>query len=255
MAQRIRIGLLTPSSNTVMEPRVADLLDGLDGVTAHFGRFRVTSIKMDDQSLGQFGFEPQLAAADLLADAKCHVIAWGGTSGGWLGPDNDRRLCAAIREATGIPATTSTLATLDAFGALGVRRYGLATPYLAEVQEAIQSTFRSEGFECVAERHLEDPGNFSFARYDEETVGRLASEVAAEAPDAVAIYCTNFDGPRVAPEVERRHGVPVLDSISVTLWHALRLAGRDTSSLTRWGRIFAHDIPANSGLRGRPVPA
>lgn len=251
MSSRLRIGLLTPSSNTVMEPRVGDILSGIDGVTAHFGRFRVTQISMSDEALGQFSFEPQLAAADLLADARCDVIAWGGTSGGWLGPENDRRLCRAITEATGIPSTTSTLALLDAFRAIGAQTYGLATPYLDEVQDAIRKNFDAEGFRCVAERHLGDPGNFSFADYDEETVARLIDEVAEGGPEAIAVYCTNFDGPRVAPRVERARNVTVLDSIAVTLWHAMRLVGRDTADMVRWGRIFAHDIPEGA-FRGAP---
>ncbi|KZY24572.1 Asp/Glu/hydantoin racemase, partial [Sulfitobacter sp. HI0040] len=172
MQTRVRIGLLTPSSNTVMEPRVAELLAELPQVTAHFGRFRVVRIAMSDDALGQFSFEPQLAAADLLADAKCDVIAWGGTSGGWLGVENDRALCHAITERTGVPATTSTLATLDAFRAMGASRYALATPYLEEVQNAIITNFAKVGFDCVHERHLEDPGNFTFAQYDEDTIAQ-----------------------------------------------------------------------------------
>ena len=243
MTSPLRIGLLTPSSNTIMEPRIAELLTGLPKVSAHFARFRVTQIAMSDEALGQFSFAPQLAAADLLADAKCDVIAWGGTSGGWLGADNDERLCRAITEQTGVPATTSTLATLAAFRALGATNYGLATPYLDEVQTAIIHNFAALGFSCQAERHLQDPGNFSFAQYSETEVGALIREVAAAGPQAIAVYCTNFDGPRVAPDIERDNGIAVLDSISVTLWHALRLAGFDTAPLADWGQIFRCALP------------
>lgn len=243
MQTRVRIGLLTPSSNTVMEPRVAELLADLPEVTAHFGRFRVVRIAMSDDALGQFTFDPQIAAAELLADARCDVIAWGGTSGGWLGAENDRALCRAITERTGAPTTTSTLATLDAFRTLGATRYALATPYLDEVQTAIIRNFDTLGFDCVQERHLEDPGNFSFAQYDETTIGDLIREVARTRPQAISVFCTNFDGPRVAPVVEAETGIPVLDSISVTIWHALRLVGFDTAPLATWGRIFERPLP------------
>ncbi|KZY04965.1 maleate cis-trans isomerase family protein [Sulfitobacter sp. HI0023] len=255
MQTRVRIGLLTPSSNTVMEPRVAELLAELPQVTAHFGRFRVVRIAMSDDALGQFSFEPQLAAADLLADAKCDVIAWGGTSGGWLGVENDRALCHAITERTGVPATTSTLATLDAFRAMGASRYALATPYLEEVQNAIITNFAKVGFDCVHERHLEDPGNFTFAQYDEDTIAQMIREVAAKTPDAITVFCTNFDGPRVAPTVEGETGIPVFDSISVTLWHALRRIGFDTAPLSRWGRIFECPLPRNDTRGAEQVSA
>lgn len=255
MQTNVRIGLLTPSSNTVMEPRVAELLGDLPDVTAHFSRLRVVRISMSDDALGQFSFDPLLEAADLLADAKCDVIAWGGTSGGWLGKDNDQALCHAITERTGVPATTSALATLDAFRALGATKYALATPYLEEVQTAICANFAGLGFECVSETHLEDPGNFSFAQYDESRVGDLIRQVAAASPQAIAVFCTNFDGPRVSPVVESETGIPVLDSIAVTIWHALRCVGYDTASLERWGRIFNCALPTEGTRTAAPVPA
>lgn len=247
MTKRIRVGLLTPSSNTIMEPRAAQLVAELDGISVHFGRFSVTRISMGEDALNQFQFGPQIAAAELLADAKCDVIAWGGTSGGWLGVENDRRLCEAISERTGIPATTSTLATLDGFRAVGAKTYGLATPYLDEIQQAIIANFGALNFDCVAERHLEDPGNFSFSEYREPTIAALVREVAVKRPEAIAVFCTNFDGPCVAPEIERAINIPVLDSISVTLWHALRLVNFDTSVMARWGTIFSCPLPESAG--------
>jgi len=253
MAAQVRVGLLTPSSNTVMEPRAAQLFADLPGVSVHFGRFRVTRISMGEDALGQFEFDPQIAAAELLADAKCDVIAWGGTSGGWLGAKNDRELCEEITERTGVPATTSTLATLDGFRVLGAKTYGLATPYLNEIQQAIVENFGALNFECVAERHLEDPGNFSFALYDETVVADLIRDVAAKSPEAIAVYCTNFDGTSVAPNLERETNIPVLDSISVTIWHALRLIGYDTSGMSKWGRIFSCGLPESAQQASSPI--
>ena len=42
------LGMLTPSSNTVLEPMTVEMLRGLDDVSAHFGRFRVTEISLSD---------------------------------------------------------------------------------------------------------------------------------------------------------------------------------------------------------------
>ena len=67
----------------------------------------------------------------------------------------------------------------------------------------------------------------------------MVRTVAAEGCDAAAIVCTNLSGTAIAPELERELGIPVLDSIAVTLWGALRLLSVDTSPLARWGRLFA----------------
>ncbi|WIY27410.1 maleate cis-trans isomerase family protein [Parasedimentitalea psychrophila] len=242
MSHRWKLGLLTPSSNTIMEPQAANVVADLSDVSVHFARFGVTEISLSESALGQFQFAPQLQAAELLADAKSDVIAWGGTSGGWVGIDNDHELCRLITERTGTPATTSTLALLEAFKALGVSKYALVTPYLSDVQSAIETNFAAQGFQCVSERHLEDKGNYSFSEYDEATIERMVREVAQDKPEAIAIYCTNFNGTRIAPLLEEELGIPVLDSVSFTIWHAMLLAGCDASRVRGWGCLFQETL-------------
>lgn len=62
----------------------------------------------------QFDHTSMVAAAELLRTADVDVLAWNGTAGSWLGPDQDRETVQRIQGATGVPATTSTLAYLDA---------------------------------------------------------------------------------------------------------------------------------------------
>lgn len=238
MAPYLKLGLLTPSSNTIMEPQAAAVVAGLDNVSVHFGRFRVTEISMSGDALGQFNFGPQLAAAELLGDARMNVIAWGGTSGSWLGRANDEELCRQITARCGVPATTSTLALFAAFEALNVKSYGLVTPYLSEIQEQILKNFADEGYSCTGDRRLEDRGNYSFAEYEEATIAGMVREVAAGKPDAIAIQCTNFNGTRIAPALEEELGIPVLDSVAFTIWHSLNLAGFDPRRVKGWGRLF-----------------
>src|SRR5947208_15111320 len=121
---RKRLGMITPSSNSVLEPVTSGMLAGVTDVTAHFSRFRVTEIALDVAALNQFDASVMLPAADLLADAKVEAIAWNGTSASWLGSGRDRSLCAAITARTSAPATTSTLACIDAVRAVGVGRVG-----------------------------------------------------------------------------------------------------------------------------------
>lgn len=232
MDTAIRLGMLTPSSNTVLEPATAALLAATPHITAHFQRLRVLSITLEGGSTGQFDAGPMVAAAEMLADAKVHALCWNGTSGAWLGLEADRAVCAAVTRATGIACTTATLALHDALRALGARRVGLVTPYLGSVQAAILANLRAEGFATAGERHLEDPGNYSFADHPPALVTRLVREVAAEGCDAIAIHCTNFRGLDAAAELP---GVAVLDSVAVALWGALRAAGGDVTSVPALG--------------------
>lgn len=233
-----RLGMLTPSSNTVLEPLTAAMLADLPDATAHFARFRVVKISMDADALGQFTNEPMLAAADLLADAKVQSICWNGTSSGWLGFDTDRTLIAEIETRTGIKACSSILAMNELLETFEAKRLAFVTPYLPEIQTRILANYRAAGYEIAAERHLNDPGNFSFATYSEAEILDLCRAVASEKPDAIAIFCTNFRGARLAPIIETETGIPVLDSVSTALWKSLQVAGDDPRRVAGWGQLF-----------------
>ena len=80
-----RLGVLVPSSNTVVELETAKLLPEDGSVTMHVSRLRVVSIASDDGSLAQFAADKVVAAAELLADAEVETILWNGTAASWLG--------------------------------------------------------------------------------------------------------------------------------------------------------------------------
>lgn len=246
MATRVRLGMLTPSSNTVLEPVASGMVAGVDGVTVHFGRFPVTEISLRPRALGQFDDAPMRAAARLLADARVDAICWNGTSAGWLGLDSDRRLCDAISGDVGVPVVSSVLALVEAFRLAGVRRYGLVTPYLDEIQSRILATFATEGFECAAEEHLRDPGNYSFALVEPSTLSEMARAVARARPDAITTFCTNLWAAPLVPGLEAELAVPVYDTVATGIWAALRATGVDTARVQGWGRLFTDPATATA---------
>ena len=238
MTHSARLGMLTPSSNTVLEPVTSAMLSQLPDVTAHFSRFKVTEIALSEQALRQFDDSEILRAAELLAHAKVDVIAWNGTSASWLGFDRDERLCERITAATGIAACTTVLAYREIFRRTGAGRIGLVTPYLDDVQRKIMSNWGAAGFRCTAERHLSRQDNFSFAEVSEAAVADLVREVVREGCDAVAIVCTNMRGAGAVEALERELGTPIYDSIAVTLWKSLVVAGVDPTRVQGWGSLF-----------------
>jgi maleate isomerase len=235
---RVRIGMLTPSSNTILEPVTAQILARLPDVSVHFSRFRVTEIALDSIALGQFDERPMLAAAELLADAKVDVISWNGTSAGWLGLDSDRRLCERITAVTGISASTSVLSLFEVLARRAERRIGLVTPYTDDVQSAIIEGFSKEGVDVVAERHLGIRDNFSFSEVSEATLAAMIGEVAAAEPDAVAVFCTNLRAASIVPALEKRYDLAVHDSIVTAAYGALKAAGVNLDRMVGFGRMF-----------------
>jgi maleate isomerase len=234
--------MLTPSSNTTLEPVTTAMLAGLTETSAHFSRFKVTEIALSGNALAQFDLTNILAAAELLSHARCQVIGWSGTAAGWLGFDVDRHLCAAVERQTGARACTSVLALNEIFELTGVRRFGLVTPYRDDVQAAIVANYARAGYDCVAQRHLDLQDNFLFSEVTDQQLRAMVREVVggapAERPDAVAILCTNLRGTPLVEELEHEFGVPIYDSIATVVWKALRLAGVDTRRVQGWGRLF-----------------
>lgn len=237
----IRIGVLTPSSNTALEPLTSAIVATLPGCSAHFSRFTVTEISLTPQALGQFDDAKILAAAELLADARVDVIAWSGTAAGWRGFDTDRQLAERITQRTRIPATTAVLALNELMALRDVRRLGLVTPYTPDVQQRIVQNYAAIGVEVVAERHLGICVNHDFALVEPAQLRSMMDEVVEAAtarPQAIATYCTNLRAAHLAEAVEAALDITLLDTVSTTVWGALRAVGADPAAVRGWGRLF-----------------
>jgi maleate isomerase len=233
----VRLGMLTPSSNTVVEPVTTAMLSGLPNVSAHFSRFKVTEIAIGESSDRQFGEDEILRAADLLTHAQVNVIAWNAS---WLGFERDEQLCERIVSATRVAACTSVLAFREIFQRTGVSRVGLVTPYVDEVQAKILENWSRSGVLCPAERHCGLRDNFAFAEVSEHEIAEMARAVGRTGVDAVAIVCTNMRGAGLAEKLEGELGVPVYDSIATTLWKSLLLAEVSPAQIRGWGSLFSN---------------
>jgi maleate isomerase len=233
-----RIGMITPSSNTVVEPTTMAVTAGLEPpLTTHYTRIEVKTISLEVDSLAHFQPDTFVRAAELLADASMDVIAWNGTAGAWQGLAVDAEVRAAITGATGVPSTTATLAQRKAFEVFGIQRFALAVPYLSNVRDAIVATFAQAGVECCNSATLEISDNAAFAEVSPETIRALVERSDAPDAQAIAIICTNLPAAWLIEDLETALQKPVFDSTLVTIWHALRLAGRH-ETIRGWGRLF-----------------
>ncbi|MDP2079869.1 aspartate/glutamate racemase family protein [Pseudotabrizicola sp.] len=231
--------MLVPSSNTVLEPYTSAMFQAVgDRGSVHYARFRVVEISLSSASRGQFDLGPILEAAERLAETEPDLIVWNGTSASWLGLETDHRLCAAITERTGVAATSTSLAFDALFQGMGIRRIAVVTPYLPEIQTRIVANLALRGISVVAEAHLSDKGNHSFAGYGPDVVADLVRKVASAGPEAIAIICTNFRGAGVAEMLEADLTIPVFDSVAVTAAYAMHATGLDPSLVRGWGSVF-----------------
>lgn len=243
----IRIGMILPSSNTVVEPvacaMLADLCAarpaGAAPVSVHFSRFALTAVQVENPAAAYYDSGALLGAAMLLADARCQVICWNGSAGGLVGFARDRQLCREIEAATGIAATTASLALLEQFHASGVKRFCMATLNPPQMNETIKAHFAAEGFDCVASTHRTDiADNFAMAQVAPDEIAAAAKVCVASCgpakPDALIVYGTNTRGAPVARALQQTLGIPVFDSVAWGVFGALRKANAGIDSLTAW---------------------
>jgi maleate isomerase len=246
-----RIGFITPSSNAALEPLTYMMVDRLaDLVSVHFSRLAVRTLTLDDRDVGQFQIDRMLEAAAELKDAEVDAILWNGTSGGWTGRgmDTDRELCRRITEATGVPASTSSLAQAEVFALYGIARYGLAVPYLEGPTRKMLQTYADEGYEGVSHAAMGEYVNTRIGATPFEQIRALLR--AADSPQAqcLMVGCTNWPAAPLLDEMEAELGKPIFDSIAVTLWKALQMVGI-ARPIHGWGALLRRD-PTVAALDG-----
>lgn len=244
----LRLGHITPSSNTVLEPLTEALNAPFAGrVTHHFSRVAVTHLALAESADRQFAPAPMLAAARLLADARPQAIVWNGTAASWRGLAHDLALCRAIEAETGIPATTTTRAFYRVFRHHGFRRIALAVPYTADVTARLAAEYAAQGFTVPHAARLDLADNLAIGATSPDARRALLREAAAPGPDGarpdcIAVVCTNLDAASLAAEMEAELGLPIVDSIAITFLAACRLAGLDAAQ-PGWGRVMATPLP------------
>ena len=213
----MRLGLLIPSSNIVLEPLTVSLQMQTPNLTIHIARLGVLDVQLNANSRSQFQLDVQVTAAKLLGDANVDRITWGGTSASWLGVAHDEAFVWRMEQETGIPTTTCVLDINNRLANLGVTRLGLVTPYSNEVAGQINRNYTDMGFNVVASRNHGGTLSNDFAAIKSSVIAQMIQEVAAAKPDAIVIMCTNMAGAQKAIQLESDLGLPILDSAAITL--------------------------------------
>jgi maleate isomerase len=195
---------------------------------------------MLDADRDQFTVPTMVAAAASLADAYMDAILWNGTSACWNGIASDHEMCAAITEATRLPASTSTLAQFDVLERFGVERFALAVPYRDDVTARTADTYAEGGYRAVSRANLALTVGKEMADVPIATIRELIR--AADSPEAqcVVVICTGLPAALAVAEMERELGKPIFDSVAVTFWKALQMV-EVPSEISGWGSLLQGD--------------
>lgn len=226
-AESTRIGFIELSTSIAVSAEVPGVLPS--GVNALMTRLRLPGGEVSAAALDRMVSGDRLEqAARELADGGCDVVAFACTTGSLIkGAGFDRELVARMEQASGVRATTTATALLAALGAVGARRVAVATPYVDELNDLEVRFLEAQGFEVAAMRGLGIASDPDIARVPYTRTRELVLDAVAAAGDAdtVFISCTNLPTLALLDTLEQELRRPVISSVSVTVWHALELAG------------------------------
>ena len=168
------------------------------------------------------------------------------TAARWLGFEWDARIVKSIEGHTATRATTAVIAINMRLAALGAKRVGLVTPYVAAIEGKIIANYAAIGIEVVAAERLDLTENTAYAAVSPERVGAMVRTVAATRPDTIVIMCTNLADASVAEPLGQDLGIP--SWIPCGCNRAQLPDARDRLRLT--GRVRTSSIVTDDG---RPV--
>lgn len=227
-----RLGIMTPSSNVNVEITTCAMLAGVPDITAHYSRFALQprEVPIDATTL--------MPAAQLLLEAGVDVLVFHGTAGSRTGLERDSGLCRALEQATGIPSTTASQATVAALHALGAETVSMIYPGPEWATAEIAAEYAREGI-VIGHFAWTDrfSGNLEIGNLSASEVEAFVTAGIIDGVDAVVVLGTNLAAAPLVEELERRHATTIVDSTAATTWHLLRLVGRD-QRLDGWGRLL-----------------
>ena len=205
---RARIGLLLPSSNTVMEPDLRGALAGRAEV--HTARMHLPDPVTREGELEMLDNWAEPATRS-LAMTRPQLVVLGCTSAGALrGAAAELALRERLGELAGAPVLGILTTVDDALRALGAERISLLTPYVPALTAPIVDHLLAAGFDVLRATGMEIADNAAVGKLTPDEIVSAATGALAPGSEALAIACTNLRALEARPEIEAGLGVPVV---------------------------------------------
>lgn len=199
---------------------------GIDLFTTRIERSAAGASHVADDLFVTGSLDHLLPPARRLAEAGSEALLWACTSGSFIGGLAwARNQAKALTDATGLPATSTTLSLIEAARAMEAERLDILGAYPEPVTTVLAQCLRDAGFAVEVVVSLESPhGRASFDLDLMGDVGRFRRQHP------------NHDYPLVIPDtaintldlveaLERVAGRPVITANQASLWSALGMLG------------------------------
>jgi maleate cis-trans isomerase len=234
----VRLGILYPGHAAEDDyPRIASMIDPPVQVSVVHTSVGEDAHREDALLDVGSGWRLQEGAAELKRRGVDSAM-WACTSGSFVfGLDGARAQVRAVEEFLGVPASSTSLAFVEAVRALGVRRVAVAATYPVDIAALFEAFLVRSG---VRVTNVSGLGIITAVEVGglgrEEVLGLAAANDRPEA-EAVLLPDTALHTVEWLEALEARCGKPVLTANQVTVWQALRLAGHPARH-RGLGRLF-----------------
>jgi maleate isomerase len=236
---RIRIGLLLPSSNTTQEAEFNRILP--DTVSLHVTRLPLRNV---DPAPTARNVEDIETESQKLADADVDAIVLAATApSSRNGIGYDQELIRRIESASNRRATTASTALIEALKTLELQRIVMAGPWSEATNVTSAQFIEASGFTVIAHQALGHVNNLDIGLLDAQTAYDLGRKLDRPDAQAVMLACGNWLTLGIVDELEKTIGKPVLTTNQVSLWAVLRLAGYH-KPIAGWGKLLTHHMDA-----------
>lgn len=224
-------------------PRLLGALSSIDYLRAEVVHTSVGEDAHREDALIDLGSPSRLReGAKGLIERGAATAVWTCTSGSFVfGWDGARRQAEELCRNAGMPASSTSLAFVDAVRALGVRTVAVAATYPEPVTQRFVEFLTDGGLEVASSSSRGIVTAVEVGNVQRDPVLSLATEADHPEAQAILIPDTALHTAAWLHDLEVETGKPVLTANQVSVWQALRLAG-----VTAWafglGRLFS--LPA-----------
>ena len=218
----LRIGLIVPSSNTVMEP----------DFHRHLGKAAVVSttrIFLEDVTRDQelSMLENDLhRAIELIRTTAPDVVVFGCTSAGALGTlAHDEGIAERIRQGAGVSVVTVLGAVVGKVRSLNPQRIAVFTPYTEDLTNRVASSLTEAGYPPIKAVGMGIRANLDIGRVPTSEIIRFVeSQMKGCSADCAFLSCTNWQSTAAIEPLQSTLGMPILTSNQTAMDAMLRLA-------------------------------
>jgi maleate isomerase len=243
---RLKIGVVSPSVNTVVQPEYDDMRP--DGVTNHHSRIRVANLDtVADEGIHQSIADIDagvIEAVDLVLTSDPDVVILGVSMEAiYDDPDAGEKIQQRLRDRFDRPdlrlihAGDALPAALRAMG-VDDGPIALLTPYGETGEPQLRSFVKAAGYDLTAIDHLRAASLVEIAHNTNEDMRAKVEALVATRPQAIVQFGANLPFAPLGHRLEAELGIPIIPVNTASYWRALRTCGVD-DQFAGFGRLLA----------------